>query len=86
MQLRDYRDSRKRLSIDNFCLVSVGLRLDNPKFSSLKESQSRQLTNSGSQIVSVSTNPELLSLKKSRSQQLLILIFSNDFFEAKEYF
>ena len=52
---RDWRDSRKSLGIDNFCSVSVGLGLDNPKFSSLKESQSRQLTNSGSQIISVST-------------------------------
>ena len=44
-----------RLSINNICSVSVGLSLDNPKFSSLKESQSRQLTNLGSQKVSVST-------------------------------
>ena len=53
---RDWRDSRKSLGIDNFCSVLVGLGLDNPKFSSLKESQSRQLKNSGSQKVSVSTN------------------------------
>ena len=52
--LRDWRDSRKSLGINNFCSVSLGL--DNHKFSSLKKSQSQQLTNSGSQKVSVSTN------------------------------
>ena len=42
------------------------LGLDNPKFSSLKDSRSWQLKNSGSQIVSVSTTQILHSLKKSK--------------------
>ena len=52
--IRDQRDSRKSLGLDNFCLVSLGLGLDNPQ-------------NAKSRGVSVSTTWDVLGLGESQS-------------------